>query len=83
MRLLFDDDDRSKLPQNMIRRIGTVLLALDTARSVEAMDLPGLRLHPLKGELAGFWSLTVSANWRIVFRFDGENAFDVDFVDYH
>jgi proteic killer suppression protein len=45
--------------------------------------LPSLRLHALKGDLSGFWAVTVRANWRIVFRFDGQDAFDVDFVDYH
>jgi proteic killer suppression protein len=47
------------------------------------MDLPGLRLHPLKGNLVGYWSVSVSGNWRIVFRFDGVNVRDVDLVDYH
>ena len=47
------------------------------------MDLPGYRLDPLRGKFAGFWSVTVSANWRIVFRFDGSDVRDVDLVDYH
>ena len=47
------------------------------------LDLPGYRLHPLKGELKGFWSVTVRANWRIVFRFEGTDAFDVELIDYH
>ncbi len=47
------------------------------------MDLPGFRLHPLKGDLAGYWAVTVSGNWRIVFRFAGTDATDVDLVDYH
>ena len=47
------------------------------------MDLPGFRLHPLKGNLADFWAVTVSGNWRIVFRFEGAHASDVDLVDYH
>ncbi len=47
------------------------------------MDQPGYRLHPLSGSLAGFWSVAVSRNWRIIFRFDGGNVTDVDFVDYH
>jgi proteic killer suppression protein len=83
LRLLFERDDPSKLPPDMIRRIGTILLALDTATSVDEMNLPSLRLHALKGDLSGFWAVTVRANWRIVFRFDGQDAFDVDFVDYH
>lgn len=47
------------------------------------MDVPGFRLHPLKGDLKGFWSVTVRANWRVIFRFDGEDIVDVDLVDYH
>lgn len=47
------------------------------------MDLPGFRLHPLKGELAGFWSVSVSGNWRVIFRFVDGHATDVDLVDYH
>jgi len=47
------------------------------------MDIPTFRLHPLKGKLPGFFSVTVRANWRIIFRFEGGEAFDLDFVDYH
>ena len=46
------------------------------------MDLPGFRLHPLKGASKGFWTVTVRANWRVIFRFDGD-AEDTDYVDYH
>ncbi len=47
------------------------------------MDLPGFRLHPLKGERKGQWAVSLSGNWRVVFRFEGEDAIDVDLVDYH
>jgi proteic killer suppression protein len=47
------------------------------------MDMPGFRLHPLKGEFKGSWSVTVRANWRVIFRFAGRDAFDVDYLDYH
>ncbi len=47
------------------------------------MNLPGFRLHPLHGQLEGYWAVSVSGNWRVVFRFDGENATDVDLIDYH
>jgi toxin HigB-1 len=47
------------------------------------MDLPGLRLHQLKGDMRGFWAVTVRANWRIVWRFEGEDAVDLDLIDYH
>ena len=47
------------------------------------MNLPGLRLHALKGWATGFWAVTVRANWRVIFRFAGHNAQDLDYVDYH
>ena len=47
------------------------------------MNLPGLRLHPLKGRLKGAWAVDVSGNWRVAFRFEGNDAIDVDYVDYH
>ena len=50
---------------------------------VADMDLPGFRLHPLKGELKGFWAVTVRANWRVIFHFADREASDVDYVDYH
>jgi proteic killer suppression protein len=59
------------------------LARLEIAKRPEDMDIPGLRLHPLRGGLAGFWSLTIRANWRIIFRFEGENATDIDYLDYH
>jgi toxin HigB-1 len=60
-----------------------MLTVLDSATTLQALDLPRYRLHPLKGDLKGFWSVTVRANWRIIFRFDGEDAFDVELTDYH
>jgi proteic killer suppression protein len=64
-------------------KVSRILARLDVATVPQQMDLPGWRLHPLKGELKGFWSVWVNANWRIVFRFDGKDAVDVDLVDYH
>jgi proteic killer suppression protein len=57
--------------------------ALDEAESVDDLNRPSFRLHPLKGDLKGFWSMTVRANWRIVFRFVDGEALEVDFTDYH
>jgi proteic killer suppression protein len=59
------------------------LAILASAKAPQAMNLPGYRLHPLVGDLKGYWSVTVSGNWRLIFRFDGEDATDVDLVDYH
>ena len=60
-----------------------MLAQLDVAASPEAMRLPGYRLHTLKGNLKGYWSVTVRANWRIIFRFEGEDVYDVSLIDYH
>ena len=67
----------------MVNRIRLILSALDAAQTVEAMSQPTFRLHPLKGEMKGWWAVTVRANWRIVFRFRDGKALDVDLVDYH
>ena len=67
-----------------VPKIARVLAQLDIATDPIDMDLPGFHLHPLTGNLVGFWSVTVRANWRIIFRFDAHgDATDVDYVDYH
>ena len=83
LRLLFERGNRSKLPQQDLGRIENILLVLNQALTPEDMDLPGFRLHPLKGDRKGFWAVTVRANWRVVFRFKDSQACDVDLVDYH
>jgi proteic killer suppression protein len=83
LKRLVENDDRSKLPADMITRVRFIVAALDEASSVEDLDTPSFRLHALKGDLKGFHAVTVRANWRVIFRFEGEDAFDVDFVDYH
>lgn len=59
------------------------LAALDTATSVKDMDIPGFRLHPLKGKDKGRWSIWVNGNWRMTFEFDDGNAYVLDYEDYH
>lgn len=56
---------------------------LDQATGISDMDVPGFRIHALKGGFTGYWSVRVSGNWRIVFRFEGAHATDIDLVDYH
>ena len=65
------------------KRLRQILALLDEAISIRDMDAPGLRLHPLKGELKDLWSVTVQANWRITFRFENGDAYIVDYQDYH
>lgn len=83
LKRFFEDDDGRKLPADMLERIRAILTLLDSARAVEDLDRPTLKLHALKGDLKGFWAVTVRANWRIVFRFENGDARDVDFLDYH
>jgi len=66
-----------------VAKLRDILSWLDAAGTVRDMDLPGFRLHPLKGELKGFWAVTVRANWRVVFRFAEGDALDVNYIDYH
>ena len=81
-RLYENDDARGVMPDHA-GKLRDILARLDAARTVADMDMPGFRLHPLKGELKGLWAVTVRANWRVIFRFGEPDAFDVDYVDYH
>ena len=83
LKRFYEEDDPSKLPAEMVERIRGILTILEFATELRAVDRPTLRLHALKGDLKGFHAVTVRANWRILFRFEGGNARDVDFVDYH
>lgn len=76
-------DERKGLPHKLVKRLAAILVALDAAEGPEDLALPGLRLHPLKGKLAGYWSIAVSGNWRLVFRFHNKAVHDLDLVDYH
>lgn len=83
LKLLFDKGDRRRVLPDHVSKIERILARLDEATAASHMDLPGYRLHPLKGDLAGHWSVTVTGNWRIVFRFEAGHASDVDLIDYH
>jgi toxin HigB-1 len=83
LKRLFEEDDRSKLAADMVERIRLILSALEEAGSIDDLNQPSFRLHQLKGGLKGHWAVTVRANWRIVFRFEGDRASNVDLVDYH
>ncbi|MYF07056.1 MAG: peptidase [Rhodospirillaceae bacterium] len=80
---LFEKGDRRRVSPRIIARVERVLARLDVAADPGDMNLPGFGLHPAKGDLAGYWTVSVSGNWRVVFRFDGRDVTDVDLVDYH
>lgn len=83
VRRLFEADDPSGIRADLVKKVENILAVLNRARVAADMDLPGFRLHRLKGDRKGFWSVTVRANWRVTFRFEGGHAYDVDLTDYH
>ena len=83
LKRLYEQDDARGINAQHVEKIALILTTLDAAETIEAMNLPSFRLHGLSGDLAGYWSVTVRANWRIIFRFEAGSALDVDLVDYH
>jgi proteic killer suppression protein len=83
LRRLFEDDDWRGVRPDHGEKLQRILARLHAARMVADMDLPGYRLHPLKGRLKGYHAVTVQANWRVIFRFADGEALDVDYLDYH
>jgi proteic killer suppression protein len=83
LRRFAETGNSSKLSVQNPERIRRILLALDSARRPEALDLPGLRLHPLRGREKGRYAVDASGNWRLTFGWDGEDAIDLYLEDYH
>ncbi len=79
----YDHGDRRRFDPNHVNRIKAIVSLLDSAREPNEMDVNGLYLHRLRGARNDTWSVRVSANWRITFRFEGSDVSDVDLVDYH
>ena len=83
LKLLFEKGDRRRVQPDHADKIEHILARLEEASDAGDMGLPGFRLHRLRGDLAGYWSVTVSGNWRVIFRFEGGHASDVDLIDTH
>ena len=83
LRRLFEVDDPRGVLSEHQEKLRRILARLEASKTVADMDLPGFRLHRLKGNLKGQYAVTVAANWRVVFRFYRGDALDVDYVDYH
>lgn len=79
----FDSGSKAGIRPDHASKLSRQLLRLDIAASPADMNLPGWKLHPLVGELAGHYSITVNGNWRLTFVFDGDDAILVDYQDYH
>lgn len=83
LRRFYQRGDTSRIPPDLRERVEAILAQLDVAASPEDMRLPRYRLHALKGDFRGRWAVVVNANWRVVFRFEGEDVRDVELIDYH
>lgn len=83
LKRLFESGITSGVDPQHVDRIRKILALLETAETLEDVDLPGLGLHPLKGNRKGAWAVKVSGNWRITFKIQSGDAFDVNYEDYH
>ncbi len=80
---VYDSGTLKGIESGHANRLRLMLAALDTAQSAEDMNIPGYRLHALKGKLNGRWSVSVSGNWRLTYEFRDGNVFLLDYEDYH
>lgn len=83
LKRLYKEDDSRGVIREHVEKLRDILARLEAAGEITDMDIPGFRLHPLKGKGKGYWAVTVRANWRVVFRFVEGNAFDINYIDYH
>jgi proteic killer suppression protein len=79
----FFDGTKKGIQAKHAEKLADILDQLNAASEIQDMNFPGSELHPLKGDLRGSWSVKVSGNWRMIFRFEKGEALDVDYVDYH
>ena len=82
LRTFHEEDDASKIDSQHRKCLRLILTALEAVREAEDMRFPGSDLHSLKGKLKGFWSVSVNGNWRVIFRFEQGDMYEVDYMDY-
>ncbi len=83
IKTFFETGNKAGIIGAHAHRLKVILQLLNAANAPQRLDLPGMRFHKLKGDLKGYFSVTVRANWRIIFKFDGEDAILVNYLDYH
>ncbi|MDO9516374.1 MAG: type II toxin-antitoxin system RelE/ParE family toxin [Syntrophales bacterium] len=83
LKKLFEASISSGVKQEHVARLRRILALLETAETLDDMDLPGLRLHELKGKRKGTWSVQVTGNWRVTFKLQKGDVFEVNYEDYH
>ena len=80
---LYDGRTAKRVASEHVEKLRDILAVLDRSKGPDDMDLPGFRLHPLRGDLKGHYAVSVSGNWRVTFWFDDGHAADADYLDYH
>ena len=83
LKKLYESGSKQGIKAEHAVRLRLILARLDASTAAEDMNLPGLGLHRLKGSLKNYWSVSVSGNWRVIFRFEDGYVLDVDYLDYH
>jgi proteic killer suppression protein len=83
LQAFFETGSKAGIQAKHAAKLARILLRLDIAKTAVDVNLPGWRLHPLTGSLAGYYAITVNGNWRITFKFEGEDVVLVDYIDYH
>ena len=83
LKALYEGQTTRRIAPEHVRKLQDILAVLDQSSGPEGMNLPGFRLHALRGRLKGHYAVSVSGNWRVTFRFEDGSAVDVDYVDYH
>ena len=83
LKKLYEKGSHQSVKPEHANRLRLILARLDASQSAQDMDLPGLNLHKLKGMYEGYWAVSVSGNWRVIFRFEDNSAVDIDYLDYH
>jgi len=83
LKKLYETGSTAGIQSKHAKKLRLMLAALDTATQIDDMDIPGFSLHSLKGQKAGFWSISVSGNWRVTFKFENGNTQIVNYEDYH
>jgi len=79
----YESGNTKGVQANHAKKLRMHLAALDTAQSIDDMDIPGYRLHQLTGDRRGIWTITVNANWRLTFKFEEGNVYILNYEDYH
>lgn len=83
LQAFFQSGSKKGIQAKHANKLRLQLAAIDTAHSIDDIDIPGYRLHPLKGQRKNLWSITVNGNWRITFEFEQGDAYIVNYEDYH